>query len=236
MVEEREAARAPHVAAGRLGDAIVQLAGTPDDSPDVRALLTEIVSHAQAAIPRASFVSVTAWEQGAPATVAMSSEVALAVDQVQYEDSDGPCLAALTEGRVVDVPEIATIVEWPGFREAATSLGLRSSLSIALFAASGAAVAALNIYSREVGALVPLGRRIAGVFGPTVVGGPALDPGSEHLVRGITDAMAVRDTIQRALGTLMARRAISPEEAYATLRIAAAEASVPVIDAARELV
>ena len=45
---------------------------------------------------------------------------------------------------------------WPGFREAATAMGLHASLSIPLFAGSGAPIAALNLYSHDLLAMAPL--------------------------------------------------------------------------------
>jgi hypothetical protein len=47
------------------------------------------------------------------------------------------------------VKNIDATMAWPGFREAAARMGLHASLSIPLFAGSGATIAALNLQPRR---------------------------------------------------------------------------------------
>jgi hypothetical protein len=174
------------------------------------------------------YASITARRDGAPATVAMSSEVALAVDEAQYADDAGPCLDAL-EGQPTSCPDIAATVQWPGFREQAVSLGLAASLSVPLFAGRGVTIAALNLYAREVDALSALAPRLRAVFAdageaPSSAPDPSpLDAGSEQFLRGMGAAFEVRATIQQAMGVVMALDDRTPGEAYAHLRARAAD-------------
>jgi hypothetical protein len=55
---------------------------------------------------------------------------------------------------------------WPVFRATALSLGLRTSLSIPLFAGSGTTVAALNLYNRHPNATTLLTAAICDAYDP----------------------------------------------------------------------
>jgi hypothetical protein len=121
---------------------------------------------------------------------------------------------------------------WPGFRAAARRLGLRASLSIPLFAGSGAAIAVLNLYGYERDTMEPLQRRVRALHGrhrpATVDGnGPELDPGGEQLLAGLTEALAVRATIQKAIRVVSANENCTAEQAYLALRLLSAEISAP---------
>ena len=59
---------------------------------------------------------------------------------------------------------------WPGFRDTAWRLGLRASLSIPLFAASGTPIAALNLYAHDAEPMAALTRRVWGSTTPAPTG------------------------------------------------------------------
>ena len=62
---------------------------------------------------------------------------------------------------------------------------------------------------------------------------PGLDAGGVELVDGLTVAFAVRAIIQQAVGTIMVHRTSTAEQAYATLRLRAADSDVSLLDTAR---
>ncbi len=119
-----------------MATCIVALADTPDDASDVDARLAAIAQLAADILIPVSYASITAVRDGANTTVAATSELATAVDKAQYADDTGPCLDALHDGTSVGVDDIPATMTWPGFREAATGMGLHASLSIPLFAAA----------------------------------------------------------------------------------------------------
>src|SRR4051794_3431433 len=129
-----------------LVQALVDLAVLPDDAPELGEQLARLVELVVLRLPAADYASVTSQRGDGFATVALTGQLALAVDQAQYADGVGPCIDA-TDGFVTAVTDTATVLQWPGFRETAVNLGLRSSLSIPLFTASGVPSIGLNIYS-----------------------------------------------------------------------------------------
>jgi GAF domain-containing protein len=210
-----------------LTEDLIALAGTPDDDSSVPALLRSITQLAVDLLPPVTYASVTVHDKGSYTTVAMSSEVALAVDEAQYADNAGPCLDALRTSDPTAVPRIDTTMKWPGFRAAARRLGLRASLSIPLFAGRGTSIAALNLYGQDTGAMAPLSTAVLAIFESSSDDNaePGLDdlgPGALQLVTGLVAAFGVRAQIQQALGVIMASERTSADFAYAILRSRAA--------------
>jgi hypothetical protein len=223
---------------GQLDDALVTLAGTPDDHSSVQDQLVLIAQLSATQVAAVSYASVTARHEGAYTTVAASNDVAVAVDEAQYADQAGPCIEALETAEPLAVPNIATTMRWPGFRDSAYRLGLHSSLSIPLFAGSGDSVAALNLYSRDPAMMAALTAAVWTAYDEAAPAGldfPDLDPGGAELVAGLTDAFAVRAIIQQAIGIIIARQHSIPDRAYATLRLRAIDAEQSLLDTAQAI-
>jgi hypothetical protein len=228
-----------------LYDAITALAGTPDDTSGIDQALTVIASLAAARVGPVDYASITARRSGAPTTVALSNQVALAVDEAQYADDAGPCLDALDAGIPV-AADIATTMTWPGFRYAATELGLQASLSVPLFAGSGQPIGALNLYAHDGQALAPLSRALLEIFdfhqagGGQVGQGPDLsgqaDAGSSELLTALVEALDVQHRIQVAIGVLMQQLSVTADAAYAALREQAAHTEQTLLQAAAAVV
>jgi hypothetical protein len=228
-----------------LRDAVLALAGCPDDASVVDVLLMQIVSLVAASVVPVDYASVTAERHGMATTVATSSDVALAVDEAQYAEDSGPCLDALRE-EAPAIAVMASTMTWPGFRAAAQRLGLAASFSIPLVAGSGHPAAALNLYTRDLQPLIPLMTAVAEVFARSAeqpLSGSdvrilveTLDDGSRQLVTGIADAFHVQQSIQIAIGILRQRHDASADRAYVMLREQAAGTSSTLLETAVEVV
>jgi hypothetical protein len=225
---------------GPLALNLIALAGTPDDAV-ADPQLVAVAQLAADMITAVSYASITALRDDAYTTVAASSELAVAVDQAQYNDGFGPCLDALDGGVPVTVADISATMAWPGFREAAFSMGLRASVSIPLFAGSGVPIAVLNLYGHDSAAMTAL---IAGVWavyepGKTPAPGdlvPASDAGAEELLAGLAEAFVIRSAIQQAIGVIMVRDKCTPGDAYLSLRARAVEAGASLTATASALI
>ena len=221
---------------------LVALAMTPDDAVDLDAQLNKLVQMVVDRIAAVEYASVTAARHGAYTTVATTSELATTVDQAQYEDQAGPCLRSLEEKTPVGVRDIDMTIRWPGFRQAALSLGLHASVSIPLFGGSGETIAVLNLYGRNAAAMAPLIAGVPAIFDPDLPL-PAdrddlqpLDAGGEELLTGFAEALAARSTIQLALGIIMSHTGTPAKDAYIELRLRAADAGVTLLTAAEAVI
>ena len=228
---------------GRRGltESLIELAGTADDDSTVNTQLVTITQLTADQLDAVAFASVTRQEESGYSTVAVSSELARAVDEAQYADNAGPCLDALDGGSPTSVPVIDSTMIWPRFRDVAYQLGLRSSLSIPLFAGRGLPVAALNLYGHDPAAMAPLSAAVLAAYDDAPEGrtpGPREDlcPGARELLAGLAGAFAIRATIQQAIGMIIADRRTSADLAYAQLRSEAASTTTSLIGAATSVV
>jgi hypothetical protein len=220
-----------------LANDLIALAGTPDDESSVPALLQSITQFAADLLPPVSYASMTVHDKQSYTTVAMSSAVALAVDEAQYADKAGPCLDALQTSEPTTFPRVDASMNWPRFRAAAHQLGLRASLSIPLFAGRGVSIAALNLYGHDTATMAPLSTAVLATFKNSTEDNPEplledLGPGPLQLVDGLIGALGVRATIQRALGVIMAVEHTDDDFAYAILRSRAAATALSLTAAA----
>jgi hypothetical protein len=224
-----------------LSESLIELAGTADDDSTVNTRLVGITQLTADQLDAVAFASVTRHEESGYSTVAVSSELARAVDEAQYADNAGPCLDALDGGSPTSVPVIDSTMIWPRFRDAAYKLGLRSSLSIPLFAGRGLPVAALNLYGHDPAAMAPLSAAVLAAYDDAPEGrtpGPRADlcPGSRELIAGLVGAFAIRATIQQAIGMIIADRRTNADLAYAHLRSEAASTTTTLIGVATSVV
>ena len=227
---------------GPLGTAMIVLAGTPDNASGIDVLLKRLVQLAVDRVAAADYASVTALRDDAYSTVAASSDLAQAVDQAQYIDQGGPCLEALNSKAPVTVPDIATTMTWPRFRETAAGLGLHSSVSVPLFTGSGTAIAVLDLYGRDAIAMAPLIVGVWAVYDPDRPlpheheDLPPLDAGGEELLAGFAEALTVRATIHLALGVIRGRHHGTAKDAYLHLRLQAADTGMSLLAAASAVI
>jgi GAF domain len=211
-----------HPVLGPLAQSLIALAGMPDDFTTVDDQLTLIARLAADRVAAADYASVTAIREDAYTTVAASSELAVAVDEAQYGEKAGPCLEPLHTGEPVPVSDIAATMTWPGFRDQAIKIGLRASVSLPLYAGSGAPVAVLNLYGRNATAMAALTEAVLAAYKPDREAVNP-EPGARELMAGLARVLAIRATIQQAVGVIMGREGVGALDAYLSLCVRAAE-------------
>ncbi len=106
---------------------------------------------AKQTIPGAEEVSVTLVQADQPSTAAFTGELALQLDESQYETGGGPCLAAAAGGETMHVTDMATEDRWPEYTPRAVNQGAGSSVSVGI-PVQESVTAALNIYSTRTNA------------------------------------------------------------------------------------
>lgn len=81
-------------------------------------------------LDRCTAASVTIIERERPSTMAATNEIALTLDDAQYQAGDGPCLTAAREGRTIRIDQIPADGRWPAFSHAADRAGFGCSLLV----------------------------------------------------------------------------------------------------------
>ncbi len=207
------------------------LAADGDSSMDPR----RIVHVAAHAIPHATHCAVThSSSTTRPRTIASTDEIPLAVDAIQYDTREGPCLDALDQDDVVLVDDLATDGRWPRFAvRCVAQTSIRSMLGVRL-RLEGDDRAALNLYAAERGRFDRLDLGVASMLAPFV----ALSVQSalnEQRVGQLQTALETSRQIGTAMGILMARDLVTSQEAFALLRKASQHLNRKLRDVAAEV-
>lgn len=186
---------------------------------DLDGVLAEVADLAKRTIPGADEVSVTLIRNRSAHTAAFTGDLALALDEWQYERGHGPCLDAAASTRSLLVVDMTAEQRWPDWARRAVQAGVHSSLSVGLpFQES--ATGALNIYAGKPDAFdddgVALAQTFAGYAAIPLANANVYDI-QANLARHLQTAMENRAAIEQAKGIVMADRRCSPEEAFQVL-------------------
>lgn len=202
--------------ASDAAQAFAELGSIDLSTHDMQAVLARVAERTKQTIPGADEVSVSMLRDGKAATAAFTGELALQLDERQYEEGHGPCMEAAQSGSAVLVTNLETDDRWPDYVPSALEAGARSSLSVPL-PIQEAVTGALNIYSREVRAFDEEACELAAAFAgyaAVAVANAQLLADAATLARQMQEAMASRAVIEQAKGVLMAQRGCDPDAAF----------------------
>ncbi|MDQ3575265.1 MAG: GAF and ANTAR domain-containing protein [Actinomycetota bacterium] len=148
-----------------------------------------------------------------------SDPVAERVDEHQYGGEEGPCLEAISTGRVVRSGLMAEEVRWAGFPAAASSEGVVSSFSLPL-RVQDRTIGALNLYSLST-MFDEEDQKLAGAFATqaaVAVANADAYHQAQELGRHLEEALKSRDVIGQAKGIIMERERVTADAAFDVLR------------------
>jgi hypothetical protein len=211
-----------------LADAIVTLAGTPDDMPGINGFLRRIAELAVTRIAGIDYAAICSRPDDGNSMVAVRK---VTLDAFTASRDDTTALA--------DSAATSMTMSWPDFRHDAAEMGLLV-VSAPLFCGSGTATATLDLYSRDDTTMEPLTAGIRAVYDddlPLPADGSdltRLSAGTEELLTGLAEALSVRASIQLALTIL--QKTHPSENAYERLRLTAADENVSFVTAAQLLI
>jgi hypothetical protein len=154
-------------------------------------------------------------------TVAMTHDLVLKIDKIQYELRSGPCVDAIVAETTFNAADLRTDHRWPEFgRRCVERTGIVSMLSLRLYIESDREViAGLNMYSHQPAAFDENSEAIAQLLathGSVAVGKAAAQAKSRNLLQ----ALKTSRQIGIAMGIIMANEKVTEEEAFDLLRIA----------------
>jgi GAF domain-containing protein len=205
---------------------------------DLGQVLTRVASLAASVIPGADEVSVTLVSGGVAGTATFTGEVAMSLDESQYDSGYGPCLDAAAQHAVFVVDDMTSESRWPAFAAAAVERGVRSSLSVGIPIQEKVS-GAINIYGLADRAFdadaVALAQTFAG-YAAVAMANAHLYSTTAALAEQMAEAMSSRAVIEQAKGILMAQQGVSAEEAFDILSRASQAANRKLRDIAEAMV
>jgi GAF domain-containing protein len=179
-------------------------------------VLARTVELAKSVLTAPIEASVTLVNSHGATTPAFTGQIALDLDETQYQLGYGPCLAAAEAGQLVSISDMAAETRWPEFTADAQNKGVRSSLSVPL-PVQRQVIGALNLYSpKENGFrddVVALAAKF-GDYAAVAIAHTTLYLSSKELAEQMSQAMQSRAIIEQAKGILMGQRRCDSDEAF----------------------
>src|SRR3954451_953161 len=131
-------------------EALERLGRLPLRQLSMEDLLQTVADLTATLLPGAAETSVTLLVRGNAATVASTGQLAVHLDETQYERGHGPCLHAARTGELTVVADTRTDGRWPDYLPRAAEHGCLSSLSAPLVVDEEEQISgALNVYARR---------------------------------------------------------------------------------------
>jgi ANTAR domain/GAF domain len=176
------------------------------------------VQLASEAVPHGEHCGITLLRpQQRPRTIAYTDEVSPAVDSLQYQLNEGPCLDAAVADAVIRVPDLAEDERWPSFApRCVDQTGIRSMLSIRL-PIGGDDRAGMNFYARTPGAFDEMDLRVGAIVA-TFAALAVMGELHRQDVANLQAALHSNRQIGTAVGILMATEKVTEEKAFELLR------------------
>jgi len=211
------------------------------DSADVEEFLDELAGFSALSLSRPDhevICGITLIRRKKAATVASSNERARAMDEMQYQFGDGPCLTAIRSHATVYVPDLHTEQRWPAYAEAVAEHGLASILGTPI-PLEGEAGAGLNLYATETHTFTEEAIETAETYARQTSKALRLAIRMAHLSdarNNLSAAMQSRTVIDLAVGVIIGQNRCSQEQAFRILKNASNTRNMKLRDVAAAVV
>jgi len=205
---------------------------------DMDGILNDVLQLSQRHIPGAQECSLTLIRGARANTVVTTGQIALGLDEVQYEQGWGPCLDAGKANELILVQNMATETRWPRYTPVAVKAGVRSSMSVPLPVESYV-IGALNVYATEPNVFTDESIQIGTALAAHITAALSFaESANVHRLRAehLRRAMESRGIIEQAKGMIMAQQRCSAETAFAMLRKLSMDQNVRLQDLATSVV
>jgi len=201
--------------------------------------LRRIAEMGESAIEGADVTGMTLLDgDGRPKTFVCTDDEAFELDQLQYDEGEGPCLSAYREGHIVRIGSNHVDQRWPVFSRRACERGVLSSLSAPLLV-GGRGLGAINFYAHREEAFGEADEQVGLAFSEQaaviVANAQAYWGAREHSMH-LDEAMRSHAVIEQAKGIVMARSNLSAEAAFDVMRRVSQRENRRLRDVAADLV
>jgi GAF domain-containing protein len=210
--------------------------------------LTRLVQTTANVVPGEAWCAITLVRAGEPTAAAVSADLpaglAAGLDELAPPGADGPrradgpALTAIRTREIVICSDLAAESRWPRWRARAAGTDIRSVLCVPLDV-NDHAVGALTLYAREPASFSPDVQLTAILIAEhaCLLLAAVLDRGRlAGVAAELTDALAGGETVNQAIGVVMAQRSCGADAALAVLSTAAETLKLPLREVADRLV
>jgi GAF domain-containing protein len=222
----------------RALDAAAELGQIDLASNSLEQVLDTIARIAKRTVPGAAEVSFTLIDRDKAWTAAFTGQLALDLDERQYEIGHGPCVDSAQGGTVIHIRDMASETRWPAYTPAAVAAGANASLSVGV-PVQDALLAALNTYATKPHAFdddaVDVAKSFAR-YAAVAIGNATRYASISATAAQMQEAMESRAVIEQAKGMLMAVHRCTPDDAFDMLVRASQSANRKLRDIAAAMV
>jgi hypothetical protein len=198
---------------------------------DVEQTLVRITQAALESVPGAHYVSISVRHpDGRLDTVAPTDPLVAQIDELQYELREGPSYDVVTDDEWIVSDDVRSEARWPVYGPRVGVFGIRAQVSMRLHLDTKSRIG-LNLYSRQCEAFDDP-QHIAELFASHA----KIALGYAHEVTHLTEALATRTVIGKALGIIMERYSIPDDRAFEFLTRLSQTSNVKLREVAEKLV
>jgi len=186
----------------------------------------------------AKYAGITLMVEGSPRTGVFTNAEAPEIDKAQYESGEEPCMYAFRDQEPYRIDSTLADARWPEFSRRAAAHGILSTLSVPL-AARGRNLGALNLSSETENAFTEAHGRTVRMFADQAciaLANAQVYWDARQLNENLTQAIESRETINQAVGILIAAGGRTPKAAFQALVNASQRENRKVRDIAEEIV
>lgn len=219
----------------QLAETFAEISRVLLGEPDVQRTLERICKLLVPTVDGCDHAVVTVVRNHHLASPAASDEVGPAVDAIQLEIDEGPCVEAIRQHHTVLTNDLTTEARWPRFsRRAVETTGVRSMLAFRMFIADDT-MGSLNLYSKKPEAFTEESLAVGTIFAAHASVALRAAQTKEDLTR-VREVLEVRELIGQAKGILMGRQGISSQAALDILCRGAERLKIGLSELARRVV
>lgn len=218
--------------ADEVADVLAEIARCLVAEDDYDATLAKITQLAVSTVEGCDHAGITLVHGRRLETVAPTDDVSVAVDRIQYEVDEGPCLSSIRDHEMLKSDNLDHEERWPMFaKRTAATTGVLSMLSFRLFVESDT-MGALNLYSKRSAAF---SQGDCEHIGALFAAHAAVAMTTARETQNLKAALISRNVIGQAQGILMATQHLTSDEAIEALKHASQKLNVKLRTVAAEV-
>ena len=219
-------------------DALAELGRLSFEDTSMHELLQRVADLSKQVIPGVAEASISVIAGDKPTTPAFTGQLAIDLDESQYDRGYGPCVEAAIGQEIREITDARAETRWPDYTPVCVERGSLSSLSVPVPVRDNIH-AALNLYGHQAHAFDAgshaTGREFA-AYVAVAVRNMHLYETTREWATNLDAAMRSRAVIEQAKGILMSQRRCDAAEAFTLLAEASQRSNRKLRDIAAALV